>query len=77
MSGNPRTGIASKEDCVNVCSTVNGCKGLTFKADTKRCWLKTATFTDKTAGYVTDYSYVSGSINMDCLFGKPGKQELF
>ena len=73
MSGNPRTGIVSIEDCINVCNAVHGCKGLTFKAETERCWLKSVHFTPLTSSYITGFDSVTGSLNMDCLFGKPGK----
>ena len=75
MPGNPRRNLASVEDCINICNTVNGCKGLTFKADAKKCWLKSILFTPQTDGYLTNYDYVTGSLNMDCLYGKPVKKE--
>ena len=76
MRGNPRRNLASVEDCINICNTVNGCKGLTFKVESKLCWLKSILFTPQTKGYKADYQYVTRSVNMDCLYGKPVKQEL-
>ena len=55
---------------------VDGCYSLTFKVETKDCWLASLLFNPLTEGYTTDHENVTGSLNMDCLFGKPGKQAL-
>ena len=77
LGGNPRVDVVSVEDCVRLCSGVDDCMGITFKLESKQCWLKCTFFTPQTNGYVSDYEEVTGSLNMDCLLGKPENRSHF
>ena len=70
ISGNPREGFATSEACIKACKAHGECKGLVYKADTNECWFKSVHFTLQTDVYVTGSQDVTGSLNMECLFGK-------
>ena len=70
LQNNPRVDVDSVEDCIKGCSEANGCKSITFNLESKQCWLKSVLFTPETNGYTINYEQVTGSLNMDCLFGK-------
>ena len=70
VNGNLEVDLASIEDCIYHCTTVNGCKGLTFNVETKKCQLKHVLFTPQTNGYTADSESDVASLNMDCFLGK-------
>ena len=71
---NPWHDITSVEECVKTCGTVPNCRSLTyFGEQTQTCYLRKEHYTPETDGYIRNAYWVEGSINMECVYGKPGK----